>query len=247
MPSKKEKFIGFLYSIPRVLFVHFFKLFVIIKVANMENIPRNSSAVLAINHTTGADPIVLLGGMRKKIYFIASAKNFSTGFTDFFMRKFTNSLPIDKNNAAKNISTFKDLILISKKENTLFGIFPEGYLNKKGKLEQFHKGAAYLSLKTGLPLIPVYIHNLRKGVRPGSFIARSNVAEGIIAIIANTFHRINIVIGDPINPTAKSIVKDFKHLADSKSYRAAIDEVNDILSGEFSDLEEEADRLFSTS
>jgi len=243
MVGKKEKFLDFFYSIPRVLFINFFKLFVRIKVYNLEKIPEDKSAILAINHTTGADPIVLLGAVGKKIYFIAASSNFSTRFTASFMRRFTNSLPIYKEGNMKNTSTFKELFLISKKDNTLFGIFPEGKLNKKGKLEPFHKGAAYLSYKTRLPIIPVYMHDLRIGAHPDSFIARSNVAEGIVSIIANTFQKINVFIGDPINPTAEKIVEDFKGLTDARNYKAAIYEINESLSEEFTELEEEAVEL----
>jgi len=244
MSDVKEKLLDFFYSIPRVLFINFFKLFVRIRVINLKKIPKDHSAILAINHTTGADPIILLGAVGKKIYFIASAKNFGSRFTDFFMRKFTNSLPVYKEGTMRNSSTFKELFLISKKDRVLFGIFPEGKLNKKGKLEQFHKGAAYLSYKTRLPIIPVYIHNLRPGVSPDSFIARRNVAEGITSIIANTSRKINILVGDPIHMTAEKIVSDFSGVARASNYKAAIKEINSALAQEFNELEEEADHIF---
>ncbi|MFC2144739.1 lysophospholipid acyltransferase family protein [Actinomycetota bacterium] len=240
MRELKTKTADFFFSIPRVLFINFFKLFVRIRVFDRSKIPKDSSAILAINHTTGADPIVLLGAVRKKIYFIASAKNFGSRFTDFFMRRFTNSFPIHKEHFMKNAATFKELFTISRKKNVLFGIYPEGRLNKEDKLDSFQKGAAYLSYKTRLPIIPIYMHNLRKGVRPESFIAKSNVAEGIISIIANTFQRINVFIGDPINPTAENIIDDFKILVDAKSYKSSIDEINRALMEEFSELQDEA-------
>jgi 1-acyl-sn-glycerol-3-phosphate acyltransferase len=240
----KEKILDFFYSIPRVLFIKFYRLLVRIRVFGIKKVPLNHSAILAVNHATGADPIILLGAIGKKIYFVASSRNFGTKFTDFFMRKFTNSIPIFKDRFTKNSSTFKELFSIAKKGNALFGIFPEGKLNKGGKLEPFHRGAAYLSFKTSIPIIPVYIHNIKKGVNPKSFIARSNVAEGIISIIANTFNRINVFIGDPIKPTAEKIVDDFMGLIDTKNYKDAIDDLNKELVKEFSDLEKEAGRLF---
>ena len=39
MSGIKEKILDFFYSIPRVLFINFFKLFVRIRVYNLENIP----------------------------------------------------------------------------------------------------------------------------------------------------------------------------------------------------------------
>ncbi len=244
MTRLKEKILDFFYSIPRVLFVNFYRLMVRISVFGLKKIPLNNSAILAVNHTTGADPIILLGAIGKKVYFIASSRNFGTKFTDFFMRKFTNSIPIFNGRFMKNVTTFKELFSITRKGNVLFGIFPEGKLNKKGKLEPFHRGAAYLSFKTSLPIIPVYIHNIKKGVNTKSFIARSNVAEGIVSIIANTFNRINVFIGDPIKPTAEKIADDFRVLTYTKNYKAAIDELNKKLVKEFSELEEEAGRLF---
>ncbi|MCK5566825.1 MAG: 1-acyl-sn-glycerol-3-phosphate acyltransferase [Actinomycetia bacterium] len=245
MRELKTKIADFFFSIPRVLFINFFKLFVRIRVFDQSKIPKDSSAILAINHTTGADPIVLLGAVRKKIYFIASAKNFGSRFTNFFMRRFANSFPIHKEHFMKNAATFKELFIISRKKNVLFGVYPEGRLNKEGKLDSFKRGAAYLSYKTRLPIIPIYIHNLRRGVHPDSFIARSNVAEGILSIIINTFQRINVFIGDPINPTAENIIDDFKGLADAKNYKATIDEINQALAEEFSGLQDEADDMFS--
>ena len=102
MRELKTKIADFFFSIPRVLFINFFKLFLRIRVFDQSKIPKDSSAILAINHTTGADPIVLLGAVRKKIYFIASAKNFGSRFTDFFMRRFTNSFPIHKEHFVHN-------------------------------------------------------------------------------------------------------------------------------------------------
>jgi len=245
MGELKTKIADFFFSIPGVLFVNYFKLFVRIRVFDHSKIPKDSSAILAINHTTGADPIVLLGAIRKKIYFVASSDNFGTRLTNYFMRKFANSIPIYKKQFMKNAATFKELFTISRKKNVLFGIYPEGRLNKEGKLDSFKGGAAYLSYKTRLPIIPVYIHNLRKGVHPDSFIARSNVVEGIISIIANTFQRINVFIGDPINPTAENIIDDFKDLVDAKNYKATLDDINRALLEEFSGLQEEADDMFS--
>jgi len=71
------------------------------------------------------------------------------------------------------------------------------------------------------------------------------VAEGIISIIANTFQRINVFIGDPINHTAENIIDDFKDLVDAKNYKAALDDINRALLEEFSGLQEEADAMFS--
>ncbi len=244
MKNFKTKLADFFYSIPRILFINFYRLVTRIRVVNYNKIPGDKSVILAINHTTGADPIVLLSAIKRRIYFLAGGKNFGSRFTNFFMRKFANSIPVFHEQIEKNTASFKELFKISKKKNIFFGIFPEGKLNKNNKLEVFQKGAAYFSYRTKLPIIPIYIHNLYKGVPSGSFVARSNVAEGIISIAVNTFRKIHVYIGDPINPMAENIVNDFKDMADGGTYKNTLEQINRKLEEGFNELIDEADGLF---
>ncbi len=244
MKNFKTKLTDFFYSIPRVLFINFYRLVTRIRVINYKKIPVDRSVILAINHTTGADPIVLLSAVKKRIYFLAGGKNFGSRFTNFFMRKFANSIPVFHEQIARNTASFRELFRISRKKNIFFGIFPEGKLNKNNKLEVFQKGAAYFSYKTKIPIIPIYIHNLRKGVPDGSFVARSDVAEGIISIVVNTFRKIHVYIGDPIDPMAENIIKDFKDIADGGTYKKAIGHINGKLEEGFNELISEAGSLF---
>jgi len=232
-------------DIPRILFVNYYRLLIRIRVINIKRIPNDKSAIFAINHVTGADPIIILAVLKKKIYFMADSENFRNRFTNFFMRRFTNSVPIFKKQFMKNIKSFKELFSISAKKNVFFAVFPEGRLNKKGKFEKFHKGAAYLSYKTKLPIIPIYIHDILKGPDEKRWIGRNNVAEGIVALMLNTFRKIYIFVGKPIDPLTKSISEEFKNLTDKKVYKQITEDIHKALEDEFLELKEEADDLSS--
>ena len=242
-----EKITDFFYSIPRILFINFYRLLIRIKIFNKNSIPKNKPVILAVNHPTGADPIILLAALKKKIYFLADAENFSTKFTKYFMTKFTNSIPIFKKDFMRNIKTFKEIFSIPISKNVFFGIFPEGKLNKKDSLEKFHKGAAYLSYKTKLLIIPVYIHNILKGPTEKRWFGRNVVVEGIIALIINVFRKINIFIGEPIDPIGENIMEDFKNLTDKKVYKNIVENINKALEEEFLELKLKADKLFEIS
>src|SRR3989304_9753198 len=150
-----KKISDFFYGIPVVLFINFYKLFTRTRVFNAKRLPRNKSVILAINHTADADPIILLAAIKRKIFFVAESENFGNRLTNFFMRKFANCVPVfNKDESPKNTKSFKELFNISKNKNVSFGIFPEGMLNKKTGFNKFRKGAAYLSYKTRLPIIP---------------------------------------------------------------------------------------------
>ena len=100
----KNRILIIFYNIPRFLFISFYKYCVVrIRVFDPKKIPKENSAIFAFNHTTGADPIIVLGAIKRKIYFLTDSDRFKTKFTEFFFRKFTNSIPVFKNEIEKNI------------------------------------------------------------------------------------------------------------------------------------------------
>jgi 1-acyl-sn-glycerol-3-phosphate acyltransferase len=232
------------YNIPRFLLIHSYRLCISIRIFNPKKMPEGKPVIFAFNHTTGADPIIVLGALRKKIYFVAASSNFKNKFTNFFMRRFGNSIPVFKDQFSKNIKSFKELFVISKKNKVFLGIFPEGELNRGKSFKNFKGGTAYLSFKTKLPIIPVYIHNLR-GPNEKSWFGRNDVPEGILSLVMNTFRRINLFIGEPIDPMAENIVEDLKEITDKNVYKKAIEIINNELEKEFCKLRDEADNLFA--
>jgi 1-acyl-sn-glycerol-3-phosphate acyltransferase len=234
------------YSLPRVLFINFYRSFLRIRISNPKKIPSGHAVIFAFNHTTGADPIIALGALRRKIHFLADSGRFTNRFTAFFMRKFANSTPVFQKEARKNIKSFKELLLISGNKKVSFGIFPEGDLFKKGKFGKFHDGAAYLSFKTKAPIVPVYMHNVSLGPTNESWVGRHPVFEGIASLFMNTYRRIHVFIGDPIDPMAENIIEELSDLTDKKEYKKIIDKITEELEKEFLKLKEEAD-IFSIS
>lgn len=241
-----KKISDFFYSVPVILFINFYKLFTRTRVFNTKRLPKGKSVILAINHTADADPIILLAAIKRKICFVAESENFGNWLTSFFMRKFANCVPVFKEQFLKNVKSFKELFHISKNKNVFFGIFPEGVLNKKNGFKKLQKGAAYLSYKTKLPIIPIYMHNTNRGPESEKWIWTNRITRGIISIIMNAFRKIHIFIGEPINPIAENIIEEFKDFTDPGIYKKIINNINDALEKEFLELESEADDLFGT-
>ncbi|MDZ7838462.1 MAG: lysophospholipid acyltransferase family protein [Actinomycetota bacterium] len=246
MKKLAAKLSEFFYSLPRTLFISLYKKLVRIRIFNYWRLPQDRPAILAINHTTGADPIIILAAVKKKIYFLADSDNFRFRFTNFFMRKFAGSIPIFKEHFSKNIKSFRELFALNEGKAFFYGVFPEGKLNKEGKLAKMDKGAAYLSYKTNLPIIPLYIQNQARGPSKNSWLGKNRVAEGIFALLNNTFRKINIMVGDPIYPMADNIMESVKDLADKKTYKQIIDEIHGALEQEFFKLESESEDLFKS-
>jgi len=233
----------FFYSTPRVLFINFYKLFTRTKIFNKNRLPVNKSAIFAINHTADADPVVLLTAIKKKICFLAESENFGNWISNFFMRRFANCVPVFKKQLLKNTKSFKELFNVSIDKNTFFGIFPEGEINKKSSFKRFKKGAAYFSYKTGLPIIPVYIHNMNKAPESKRWVWTNRITRGIISLIMNSFRKINIFIGEPIDPVAEYTVENLKDPSKPATYKKIINNINTALEEEFLSLKSYSDGL----
>jgi 1-acyl-sn-glycerol-3-phosphate acyltransferase len=236
----------FFYALPRIIIVNIFKLIVRIKVFNYTRIPANEQVIFAINHITGADPILVMAALRKKLIFFAISDDFKNKFTNFFFRKVGNAIPVFQNKSSRNFTSFKELISNKGRKGFDFVVFPEGKLNKTNIYKNFKKGAAYFSYKTKLRIVPVYIQNI-KGLKAGTSLEENKVTEGIIALGLNLFRRVNIFVGNPIDPIAENIIDDCRELKNKKGYREMVVEIHEEMEKKFWDLQNEAEEILKNT
>jgi 1-acyl-sn-glycerol-3-phosphate acyltransferase len=232
----------FFYALPRIIIVNIFKVIIRIKVFNYARIPANEQVIFAINHITGADPILIMAALKKKLIFFAISDDFGNKFTNFFFRKVGNAIPVFQKDYGRNFASFKELISNKGRKGFDFAVFPEGKLNKTNIYKNFKKGAAYFSYKTKLRIIPVYIQNI-KGPKAGTSLEENKVTEGIISLALNLFRRVNIFIGNPMEPIAQNIINDFLELKNKKNYREMVVEIHEEMEKNFWDLQDEAEEI----
>jgi 1-acyl-sn-glycerol-3-phosphate acyltransferase len=237
-----KKIKEFFYALPRVIIVNIFKLIIRIKVFNYARIPANEQVIFVINHITGADPILVMAALKKKLIFFAISDDFKNKFTNYFFRKVGNAIPVYQKKYSQNFASFKELLSNKGRKGFDFAIFPEGKLNKTNVYEDFKKGAAYFAYKTNLRVIPVYIQNI-KGLKAGTNLEENKITEGIFALAVNLFRRVNIFIGNPMDPIAENILNDFKDLKDSKSYREIVDDIHEEIERNFWNLQDESEEI----
>lgn len=115
---------------------------------------RKGAAIIAPNHTSFLDPPLVGGSMPGSLAYLARSTLFDIPFLGFLIRHL-NAYPISRNSSA--VGAFK---LVSKLlgEGQKVLIFPEGKRSSDGNLLAFQGGLANLALRSGCPVIPVYIH-----------------------------------------------------------------------------------------
>jgi 1-acyl-sn-glycerol-3-phosphate acyltransferase len=165
-------------------------------------LPLQTGFIVAANHLTGADSIVIQIGLKTRIFFIAWARWFHSRFVGFWMRNLCDTLPVNKGVHPDNIATLRHSIKLLKQGATI-GIYPEGELNRSGQIQRVYDGTAWLAVRAGVPVLPVYVTGLKLGPAPHSRPWLNEAWEGFFSVVGNLLNRnITILIGEPIFPDA---------------------------------------------
>ncbi|MGI9608777.1 MAG: lysophospholipid acyltransferase family protein [Acidimicrobiia bacterium] len=125
-----------------------------LQVSGTSNIPRRGSAVLAINHLSHLDVIVTTHVARRNVRYLALDELY--GESQMFDRLlgYFGSIPLSRTNTPLGaLRTALDHL----DDDGLVGVFPEGRRVGHWGESPFKQGAAWLSLRSGVPLIAVSI------------------------------------------------------------------------------------------
>uniref|UniRef100_A0A7C4GH38 1-acyl-sn-glycerol-3-phosphate acyltransferase n=1 Tax=candidate division WOR-3 bacterium TaxID=2052148 RepID=A0A7C4GH38_UNCW3 len=176
-------------------------------------LPLRRSFIVAANHVTGADSIVIQIALRTRLFFVAWSRWFNTRFVGFFMRHLCDTVPVETGAGAENVPGLRACIE-ALSEGACVGIYPEGELNRTGLVDHLHDGCAWLAARTRTPILPVYVYNLKLGPEPFSRPWINEAWEGFFSVVGNVLNtRIEVRLGEPIepDPAALQSAEELKH------------------------------------
>lgn len=124
-----------------------------VKKIGEDNIPKEGAYILCGNHTSNWDPVIFVTCTKRKICFLAKKELFCNRFF-IWLAKIFEVFPVKR--GKQDIESTKNSLRVLK-EGKLLGLFPEGTRNGLAKNGKAKNGAAYLALKTGVPVIPIGI------------------------------------------------------------------------------------------
>lgn len=126
------------------------------KFVNKNTFPEEGGYIVACNHISSSDPILLGLGQKRRIYFMAKDELFKNKFFAKIIRAL-GAFPVKRGAGdGKAIKTGTDLI----NEGNVMGIFLEGGRSKTGELMRPRSGCALVAYDTQVPVIPACITNL---------------------------------------------------------------------------------------
>lgn len=138
---------AFLEALFRVLFTY--------ECLGEEKLPQRGGAVVASNHPSYLDPILLSLQARRPIRFLAWDALFRVPFLGLLLRVF-GAIPVDTRKGKGHQAYERAKWLVEQGE--IVGFFPEGQRSSSGWMEaNLREGAVRLARETGAPLYPATI------------------------------------------------------------------------------------------
>ena len=141
-----------LYKITRPIITVLFKLFFTPKIIGKENIPKSGKVILAGNHTSNFDCLLLISSTKRSIHFLAKKELWNGPKKIIFANM--GLIPVDRKNKDHQALSSSIAYL---ENNLLIGIFPEGTTEKEGKMLDFKMGAVKMAKDTNSPIVPFII------------------------------------------------------------------------------------------
>jgi lysophosphatidate acyltransferase len=131
------------------------------RIRNRAGINSQTPAIFVTNHSSELDPFIAMWlcpmggcGIAKKE--IARVPFFGWAY------KLSGHLLIDRSNRDKAIASMQEVSEIVREHNLSIWIWPEGTRSRDGRLQPLKKGFFHLALATGLPIVPIVMHDAHR-------------------------------------------------------------------------------------
>ena len=125
----------------------------------LEKTPKDGRFLLVCNHTSLADPVILLHCFAdSQLAFISKRENADMFLVGKAMHKILCQT-INRENDREALKTILKCIQIIKEDEASIAVFPEGYIHPDKKLHHFRSGVFKIAQKTQVPIVVCTLKN----------------------------------------------------------------------------------------
>jgi 1-acyl-sn-glycerol-3-phosphate acyltransferase len=146
------------------------------KVSGVEHIPREGGAIIASNHVSFLDSLLLpLVVPHRRVMFLTKTKYIDKPVLRWFLTG-AGVIPVatdDLGAARSSVAAAVEAVLSGR----LVGIFPEGTRSPDGRLHRGKTGVARIALQSGVPVIPAGITGTDRALPRGAILPRPHAVR----------------------------------------------------------------------
>lgn len=161
---------GRLYPVAKALITPSTKILFPTRVTGLHHVRSSGPAVIAPNHISFFDSVVLIGVLPRRITYVGKAEYLDSWKTRYVLPA-VGMIPIERGSGKQSMAALDTAAGVLDR-GELFGIFPEGTRSRDGLLHKGRAGLARLAVRTGAPIIPVGIRGTDRIQPPGSSVPR---------------------------------------------------------------------------
>jgi acyl carrier protein len=151
-----------------------------VAVAGKEHLEINTPVVLAVNHTSYLDALVLLSILAYRGYAFVAKREFRDNPLMRALLSGYGTQFIERFDVAKSTEHAGELAEAAKRGVSLI-VFPEGTLTRNTGLMGFRTGAFQAAAQAGVPVVPVALRGVRSVLRDGTWYLRRAPVTVVIA------------------------------------------------------------------
>lgn len=144
-------------------------------VEGREHVPRRGPVIVASNHRSFVDSVVIPICAPRPVSFLAKSEYFTgrglKGAANRWWYTAIGSVPVDRN-SPRAAQESLDAALAVLQAGGAFGIYPEGTRSRDGRLYRGRTGVAWLALTSGAPVVPVGLIGTERLQPVGSNVPR---------------------------------------------------------------------------
>ena len=166
---------------------------------NTEKIPAEGAAVLACNHVSFVDAVLIMGASPRPIRFVMDHRIFKIPLMNWFFKNAKAIAIAPAREDPKMLERANQRIDAALADGDLVCIFPEGKITFDGELSPFKQGVQKIVERVPVPVYPMALRGLW-----GSFFSRFGGAAFSRPVEARLRRglrsKIELVVGDPLPP-----------------------------------------------
>lgn len=131
-----------------------------VRITGADHIPEEGAVIIAANHVSFVDPLILGGMIRRPVRFVMHHSIFKLPLLNFIFRT-GKAIPIASRDDDPTIldSAYQQIHQVLRARDVL-GIFPEGAITRDGEMQPFKSGVCKIIAEQPVPVVPIALCNL---------------------------------------------------------------------------------------